>query len=87
MRELFSSAELAKSCSLRLVQTGGGMAIELTLMLRLKGQRDPYPITRVFPIKEQNLIDEDLPVITLWPNIPDQKWKNYYISVRTAAQA
>lgn len=79
MRELFSSAELAKSCSLRLVQTGGGMAIELTLMLRLKGQRDPYPITRVFPIKEQNLIDEDLPVITLWPNIPDQKWKNYYI--------
>ena len=79
MRELFSSLELFKSCSMRLIQTGGGMAIEVTLMLPLKGTRDLYPISRTFPIKEQNLIDQDLPVITLWPNIPDVNWKNYYI--------
>ncbi len=79
MRELFSSAELSHSCSLRLVQNGGGMEIEVTLMLPLMGQREPYPIMRSFPIKEQNLIDEDLPVITLWPNITDVSWKLFYI--------
>lgn len=79
MRELFSSDELSKSCSLKLVQTGGGMAINVTLMLPLKGQRDRYPISRSFPIKEQNLIDQDLPVIMLWPNIVDKGWKNFYI--------
>lgn len=79
MRELFSSVELSRSCSLRVVQTGAGMAINVTLMLPLKGQRDLYPISRSFPIKEQNLIDQDLPVIMLWPNIPDNSWKSFYI--------
>lgn len=79
IRELFSSSELSRSCSLRLVQTGGGSAIEVTLMLPLKGRRDLYPISRIFTVMEQNLIDQDLPVITLWPNIPDTNWKNYYI--------
>ncbi len=79
MRELFSSSELSRISSLRVVQTGGGSAIEVTLMLPLKGRRDLYPISRIFPVKEQNLIDQDLPVITLWPNIPDSNWKNYYI--------
>ncbi|MCT0218738.1 hypothetical protein KQ304_06965 [Synechococcus sp. CS-1329] len=79
IRELFSSAELARSCSLRLVQTGSGMGIEMTLMLPLQGSRTAYPITKHFPIKEQNLIDQDLPVITLWPNIADLNWKHFFI--------
>jgi len=48
-------------------------AIELTLMLEIKRQRIPLSDFNqsIFLIKEpRNLIDEDLPVITLWPNIP-----------------
>ncbi len=79
MRDLFSSAELASRCTLRMVETGSGMEMEVTVMLPLQGNRAAYPITRSFPIKEQNLIDQDLPVITLWPNISDTDWQLYYI--------
>jgi hypothetical protein len=79
MRELFSSAELSDACSLRLIQAGGGQQIEVTLLLPIKGARDPYPISRCYPIKEENLLDDDLPVITLWPNISDAHWSLFYI--------
>lgn len=79
MREIFSSEELSRSCSMRLVQTSAGMEIQMTIMLPLQGQREAYPISRCFPIKEQNLIDQDLPVIMLWPNITDVSWKLFYI--------
>lgn len=79
VRDLFSSEELAKRCTLRMVETGSGMELEVTLMLPLLRSRSAYPITRSFPIKEQNLIDEDLPVIAVWPNIPDTRWRSFYI--------
>ena len=79
VRDLFSSRELEKACSLRLISTGRGMELELTLMLQIIGQREAYPLVRSFPIKEQNLIDENLPVITIWPNVSDEKWRKFYI--------
>jgi len=71
------------------VQTGGGMAIELTLMLRFKmRQKDPYPITRVFSNQEQKPSTHSRTSASpLWPTKhSDSKSvdKNYYISVRTA---
>lgn len=78
-RDLFSSCELEKACSLRVTTSGSGMELELTLMLRISGQRDSYPLIRSFPIKEENLIDDDLPVVTVWPNVSDERWKKYYI--------
>ena len=78
-RDLFSSRELQKTCSIRVVSTGSGMELELTLMLQISGQRDAYPLSRSFPIKEENLIDDDLPVITVWPNVSDHRWKRFYI--------
>lgn len=79
VRDLFSSAELARQCSLRVVDNGAGMGIEIMLLLPLEGNPKPYPITRTFPLLEENLIDEALPVITLWPYINDQAWKYYVI--------
>jgi hypothetical protein len=78
-RDLFSSRELEKACSLRVIPTGSGMELELTLMLQISGQREAYPLVRSFPIKEENLIDDDLPVITVWPNISDERWRRFYI--------
>jgi len=78
-RDLFSSRELEKACSLRVTFTGSGMELEVTLMLPISGQRGAYPLVRSFPISEKNLIDEDLPVITLWPNVSDEKWRKFYI--------
>ena len=78
-RDLFSSRELEKACSLRVISTGSGMELELTLMLQISGQREAYPLVRSFPIKEENLIDDDLPVITVWPNISDERWRRFYI--------
>ena len=77
VRDLFSSAELQRACSLRL--TAGGSAIEVTLHLPLEGQADPYPISRLFPLKEENLIADDLPVVSLWPNIDDSRWSQFVV--------
>ena len=79
VRDLFSSRELEKACSVRVISSGNGMELELTLILQIKGQRDGYPLIRCFPIKEENLIDEDLPAIIVWPNISDESWKEFYI--------
>ncbi|MCT0203134.1 hypothetical protein [Synechococcus sp. CS-603] len=54
VRDLYSSEELLRACSLRLVQIRGGSELELTLQLPLVGQRNPYPVSRSFPLKEQN---------------------------------
>lgn len=78
-RDLFSSRELEKACSLRVTTSGSGMELELTLLLSISGQLEAYPLIRSFPIKEENLIDDDLPVVTIWPNISDERWKKFYI--------
>ena len=79
IRELYSSRELEQACSLRVKSSGSGTELELTLMLKISGQSDPYPLTRSYPIKEENLLDDDLPVITIWPNVGEEKWNKFYI--------
>ncbi|MFN9630326.1 MAG: hypothetical protein ACK59A_08875 [Cyanobacteriota bacterium] len=79
IRDLFSSDELSRQCSLSLVSAGGGMELRVSLLLPLEGHQSPYQIARSYPIKETNLIDDDLPVIALWPNISDLNWKRYVI--------
>lgn len=79
VRDLLSSKELEKACSMRVTSTRTGMELELRLMLQIKGLRETYPLLRSFPIKEENLIDDDLPIITLWPNVSDERWKEFYI--------
>jgi len=79
VRDLFSSAELQRACSLRLVRSAGGSAIEVTLQLPLVSQAEPYPVSRSFALQEQNLIAEDLPVVSLWPNIDDSHWSRFVV--------
>lgn len=79
IRDLFSSAELSRYCSMCLIATDEGMDLKVTLLLPLEGQQEAYSITRAYPLQEKNLIDEDLPVIALWPHISDLNWKRYVI--------
>jgi hypothetical protein len=79
IRDLFSSSELSRQCSLRVVSTGKGIDLRITLSIPLEGHHSPYPITRSYPIHEQNMIDEVLPVIAVWPYISDLNWKRYVI--------
>jgi hypothetical protein len=79
IRDLFTSEELAKRCTVEL-ETGGGIStLTFSLLLNLENQDHQYYITQVYPLKESNLIDEDLPVIALWPYISDISWKHYVI--------
>lgn len=79
IRQLFSSRELQERCELRVVQTGVGMELEVRLSLPLQGQREPYGIRRSYPLKEENLVAENVPVITLWPYVADTNWKLFYL--------
>ena len=79
VRKLFSSRELHERCELRVMQTSISSELEVRLKLPLKGQRDGYTISRSYPIKEQNLVAEDLPVICLWPYVNDERWSLYYL--------
>jgi len=79
IRSLFSSRELQERCQLRVVQSSVSNELEIRLNLPLEGQRDGYAISRTYPLKEQNLVAEDLPVITLWPYVSDERWSLYYL--------
>ena len=79
IRSLFSSQELQDRCELRVIQSSVSSELEVRLTLPLQGQRDGYSISRSYPLKEQNLVAEDLPVITLWPYVSDEQWSLYYL--------
>ena len=79
LRELFSSRELQDRCELRVIQTNVTSELEVRLTLPLLGQRDGYTISRSYPLKEQNLVAEDMPVISLWPYVSDARWSLYYL--------
>ena len=80
IRALYSSAELEQACSLRVRERGGSAQIEVTLRLPLDGQREAYPLSRTYTIRENNLLtDKDLPVIALWPYVNDRNWNAFYI--------
>ena len=79
IRSLFSSRELQERCELRVMQSSVSSELEIRITLPLQGQRDGYSISRTYPLKEQNLVAEDLPVITLWPYVSDERWSLYYL--------
>lgn len=79
IRQLFSSRELQERCELRVVQTSVGMELEVRLSLPIQGQREPYGIRRSYPLKEDNLVAENVPVITLWPYVADTNWRLFYL--------
>ena len=79
VRALFSSRELQERCELRVLQTSVSSQLELRLSLPLVGLRQAYVISRTYPLKEQNLVAEDLPVISLWPYVSDRQWSLYYL--------
>lgn len=79
VRDLFSSKELSTRCTLRVMDGATGPALEVTLAVDIQGLAVPYPITRKFDIKESNVIDDPKPVVAIWPNVPEDIWKTYYI--------
>ena len=85
--EAFSSRELEVRCELRVVQSIVSSELEVRLNLPPHGQRDGYWISKSYPLKEQNLVAEVLPVITLWPYVSDEQWKLYYLFCEENQQA
>lgn len=79
LRPLFSSKELQERCELRVVQSSVGVELEVRLTLPLQGLREGYCIRRSYPLKEENLVVDDVPVITLWPYVSDANWKLFYL--------
>jgi hypothetical protein len=79
IRNLFSSQELQQRCELRVMQSSVSSGLEIRLNLPIEGQLDGYSISRTYPLKELNLVAEDLPVITLWPYVSDERWSLYYL--------
>lgn len=82
IRDLFSSEELSKRCTLRVVDGATGPTLEVTLAVDIQGLAVPYPITRKFAIEKSNIIDnidDPKPVVTIWPNVSEEIWKTYYI--------
>jgi hypothetical protein len=79
IRDLYSSSELSRMCSMRVTDEGGAPALEVKLLVNIKGLDVPYPITKTFAIKKENVIDDPKPVITVWPYVSDEIWKKYYI--------
>ena len=78
-RNLFSSKELQSRCELRVIQSSVSSELEIRVQLPIKGRRDGYLVSRSYPLKEENVIAEDLPVITLWPYVSDENWSMYYL--------
>ena len=79
IREIYSSDELSRFCKFNLTTSEEGSELRITISLQLEPNGEPYPLSRVFPIKKENVIDGDLPVIALWPYIRSQSWKHYII--------
>ena len=79
IRRLFSSSELQRRCKLRVIQTSVSSELEIRLSLPIQGQREEYFISRSYPLKEQNLVADELPVIALWPYVSDERWRLYYL--------
>ena len=79
VRALFSSRELESRCELRVLQTSMSNELEIRFTLPLKGQRDGYSISKSYPLKEENIVTDTLPVIALWPYVSDVNWNRYYI--------
>ena len=79
VREIFSSAELYNMCSIDLIPYKDGMDLQITLRIPLHGSLSSYPVIQRYPVKSENLINEDLPVIAIWPNISDITWRHYVI--------
>lgn len=79
IRQLFSSRELQERSELRVVQTSVGMELEVRLSLPLQGQRESYGIRRSYTLKEENLVADNVPVITLWPYVSHTNWKLFYL--------
>jgi hypothetical protein len=79
IRQLFSSREIQERCELRVIQTNVGLELEVRLSLPIEGQREPYGVRRSYALKEENLVADNVPVITIWPYVSDLNWKLFYL--------
>jgi len=85
VRQLFSSRELQDRCEMRVVQSSIGVEVEVRLTLPIQGQRNGYVLSRTYSLKEENLVADDVPVITLWPYVSDTNWKLFYLFCEDSA--
>jgi hypothetical protein len=84
LKEYFTSEDLEKSIQLASCNTPTGEGIRVTLSLRLSGfdrQFINYSVYKDFPLKAINEITQSFPILALWPNVPPDKWREYFVFV------
>ena len=83
LKEYFSSEDLEKSIQLASCNTPTGEGIRVTLGLKLSGFEKPiqYQVYKDFPLKAINEITQSFPILALWPNVPPDKWREYFVFV------
>ena len=84
LKEYFTSEDLEKSVQLTSFNTRTGEGIRVTLRLILSGfdgRYVKYQAYKDFPLKAVNEITQSFPILALWPNVPPDKWREYFVFV------
>lgn len=84
LKEYFTSAELKQMTTIVHQKQGSVQYVQITLNLPISGfgQRVlTYPVTKRFALKPENSLKGALPVLAMWPNVPLNSWKQYYMFV------
>jgi hypothetical protein len=87
LKEYFHSEDLEKQVEISSVNTNEGQGIRITLTLKLTGDGNQpvnYSVFKDFPLRAENEIKKQFPIIALWPNVPPAKWKEYFVFVESS---
>ena len=84
IQDYFSSDYLEKNVTVEPDIQESSPAIKISLKVDLTGinGKQPYIITKVFPLKNENELSDDYPTLAVWPNLPSTfrgSWREYFL--------
>jgi hypothetical protein len=84
LKDYFSSEDLEKNVQLTSCNAPEGPGVRVTLGLQLSGfdkKTVDYQVYKDFPLKAENEMLLAFPELSLWPNIPPNRWREYFVFV------
>ena len=84
VQDYFSSEDLERNVSIRLIDSGHPRKISISLTMQLSGveRRVPYTVRQDFDLIPENRLSDDYPTIALWPNLPSNgavQWTEFFL--------
>ncbi|AIE73992.1 MULTISPECIES: hypothetical protein [unclassified Synechocystis] len=88
LREYFTSEDLEKQVELSPVSTPEGPGVRVSLTVQISGfdRHVAYTMSQEYALKAENEIKQDFPTLALWPNVPPDLWKEYFLLVETTEE-